>query len=259
MALTLVGTQSAAATTVTIPAHQKGDLLVFSAYRGTSTTPATRPVGIADIGPTTTKTGTTQSMRLGYKVATGTSDTSGTWTNASELTVHVLRPDPGFTAVPGQVAFSSSTTTTITFPALTLGDTSGLSWVLGFVGSSNTTQTLGTAPTGMTNRQHIVGASNQAASDDTNGGVSSWSVQTITAGAGNSVSATLEILCLPQTLSLTNVYGHIGGGSNPFARGNISNNFVCPLSVRASGAGNAILFAFTCDGGATVTLSLIHI
>jgi len=109
----------------------------------------------------------------------------------------------------------------------------------------------------MTNRQHITGASNQAASNDTNGGVTSWSVQTITAGSGNSVSATLEILCLPQTLSLTNVYGHIGGGSNPYARGNIGNNFVCPLSVRASGggggAGNTILFAFTCDGGATVS------
>lgn len=261
MALTLVGTQSAAATTVTVPAHQKGDLLVFFAYRSGSTTAATRPVGIADVGPTSTKSGTTQSLRLGYKVATGTSDTSGTWTNATELTVHVLRPDPGFTALPGQVAFSSSTTTTITFPALTLGDTSGLSWVLGFVGCSNLTQTIGTAPTGMTNRQLIAGASHQAASDDTNGGVSSWSVQTITAGAGNSVSATLEILCLPQTISLVNIFGHIAGGSNPFARGNTTVSpfqYVCPVSTKSGtgtggGLGNTILFAITYDGGATVS------
>lgn len=253
MALTLVGTNSAAAATVTIPAHQQGDLLVFFAYRSGSTTPPTLPAGKVSLA---TQTGTTQSCRVGYIVATGTGDVSGTWTNATELCVHVLRPSTGFTAIPGQIATSSSTTTTITFPALTLADSSGNSWVLGFVGSSNTSQTDGTAPSGMTNRQHVTGASHQAASNDTNGGVSSWSAHTITAGTGNSVSATLEIVLAPSTTGLTglpsNVYQHRAFGSQAIPSRQSGNSFKLPVP-KITGAGNCGVWCITNDGGATVS------
>ena len=258
-ALSLVGSNSATTTSVTIPAHQAGDLLVMFAYISSSTTPPTQPTTGGWV-TLTTKTGTTQSCRISYKTCTGTSDTSGTWTNATELCVHVMRASLGFTALPGTFATSSSTTTTVTFPALTLADTSGNSWVLGFAGASNSTQTLSTAPTGMTNRQNpVVASTSQAASDDTNGGVSSWSVQTITAGTGNSVSATVEILLLPMDNggNYANVYQHVGGGTNPNQNGGgqaSSTSYTLPLPL-PMGAGNLGVLWLTVDNGTTPSVS----
>jgi hypothetical protein len=252
-----VGTSTASATSIVCPAHQPGDALVIAAMVGASTTAPTLPSGFTSVLTQSNATATTLAMRVGYKIATATNDLSGTWTNASELICAVYRPASGYTLVIGQNASGSSTTTTINYPALSpMGDsTSGNSWVVGFVAASNTTQTITTAPSGMSNQASIVGASYQIALQDTAAGVSSWaSTNATVTGTGSTVAATIELAIAPATNSLfaNNVYQHIGGGGNDFNASNPGNTFKLPFDT-VSGAGNTIILFISFDGGATVS------
>jgi hypothetical protein len=90
--VTVVNSAIAAATTITIPTHQAGDLLVMYAWRNGSTTHATRPTGWTLIRQDAANTNAGQ---LAYRFATGSGTTSGTWTNATHLVVYVLRGASG--------------------------------------------------------------------------------------------------------------------------------------------------------------------
>jgi len=252
MSISLVGTQTASATTVTIPSHQAGDLILIWAERNSSGTAPSLPAGFTNV--LTVAQGSNVSARLGYRIANGSTDTSGTWTNAAEITCHVYRPSAGNVLRIGQSASSSSTTTTVTYPALTLADSGGNSWIAGFAAANNITQTLSTAPSGMTNESSLVGGVGQVAGADTEGGVGSWSVQTVSAGTGNSVSATVEIVLASTSNPLSGiVYQHIGGGGNDFNASNPSSTpfaYTMPLDT-TSGAGNTIIVTISYDGGAT--------
>jgi hypothetical protein len=256
MSISLVGTATASATTVTPPAHQAGDLILIWAMRGASTAFPSVPAGYLPIVQKSNATATSLCAIAGYKIASSTSDASGTWTNASELVCAVYRPSAGSTLRIGEGNTSSATTSTVAFPTLSpMGDSgSGNSWIVGLVAASNTTQTLTAVPTGMTNQASVVGASYQAALHDTEGGVSSWaSANANVVGAGNTVSATVEIVLAPTTTAaVPNVYHHMGGGGLQATRALSGNGFKCPL-LNPSGTGNSILIGFTCTGGATVS------
>lgn len=248
------------AATVILPAHQKGDLILIWAVRGASATAPSLPAGYNPILTKANSTVTAVSANLGYKVATSSQETSGTWTNATDICCHIYRPPPGYTLGIGASASSSSTTATITYPALALADSfSGNSLAAGFVGISNLTQTV-PAPAGMTIFSQIVGASNQAAGYDTTVGISACLVQTVNSGAtGNSVSATVEILLLPAGLdkNYANVYQHVGGGTNPNQNGGgqaSSTSYKLPLPVK-SGVGNLGVLWITVDNGTTPSVS----
>lgn len=183
MAISFVGAQGNAGTTVTIPTHQSGDLILIFAYRDTSgLNPPSTPAAGGTV-PTWTLirngTGNTNSFNCRYAVATGSTTTSGTWTNATEIICLVYRG----AKVVGANASTSDSGTTITFPALTLNRTNNTSWIVGFAGHRTATN-VEQAPTGMTNR---TSAGTEAAGHDTNGTVSSWSQQTVTVNqfAGN--------------------------------------------------------------------------
>lgn len=255
-ALTLVGVSTASGTSVTPVAHQAGDIIVIFAMHGGATTipslpnPYITPSGVV-AGTKSLSTAPALGCRVGYKIATGTSDTSGTWTNASELICHVYRPSAGFVARLGQLNSSTSATATVTYPVLTtLADTSGASWIIGFTAASNTTQAITTAPTGMTNQSSVVGASYQAAGFDTNGGVSSWSAQTANVtSTGSSVTFTFEIVLASTTNSLSSyVYQHIKGGGNPWPRQQTGTVFKIPVD-QACGTGNFLIFKCSYDNG----------
>lgn len=257
MSITRVGTGTASATTVTIPAHQAGDLIVIFAMHGGATTIPTLPAGYLtpNGGTKTNSTATALGCRIGYKFATGTSDTSGTWTNASELICHVYRASAGNVLRLGQIATSSSTTATVTYPALSpMGDSGGNSWVLGFIAASNLTQAVTTAPTGMTNESSVTGASYQAAGFDTTAGVSSWTSQTANVtGTGSTVSMTWEITLCSETNNLSSyVYQHIKGGGNPWPRSQTGNAYNCPVD-QSCGSGNFLIIKFSNDAGATIS------
>jgi len=254
-AITRVGVVTASATTCTFTTHQAGDFLVVWAVRGGSTTAPTLPSGYVSILTKSNSTATTLAGRLGFKVATTTNDSSGTWTNASELVCAVYRPSSGNTILFGQFASSSSTTATVTFPALSpMGDSSsGNSWALGLVGASNTTQAIGTAPSGMTNEALVTGASYQAALHDTNAGVSSWSSTTANVtSTGSTISATIEMVLLPNTAP-TNVYSYIGGGTNWSGKGAVASTTYKLPFPKVSGTGNTVVFGFTTTGGISVS------
>ena len=254
-AITLVGTATGT-TTATVPTHLAGDLIIICAYRS-NTTAASLPSGYSSI---LTKSGTTASIRVGYKIATTTNDSSGTWTNALALVCHVYRPSSGNTMGIGTSASAAQTTNTINYPALTLADGfSGNSWIAGFCGVSNTTNTIAVAPSGMTNESHETAAAAQCAGHDTEGGVSSWSSTnaTTTGTAGDSVSCTVELMLLPVSPQPPHVVQHIGGGTYPPSVGSpmvTGNGFLLPI-MNPTLTGNCLVLGITYPNGQTVTVS----
>ena len=195
MTISLVGTATGT-NTCSVPAHAIGDIIVIFAFRATTGAPAL-PAGYTSI---LTKSGTSCSCRIGFKIATTTSDAAGTWTNAISLTCHVYRSSQhatGGSVFAGASAASAQTTNTINYPALTMLHGDNTSWVAGFAGVNNTTNTLSAhPPSGMTNESTVTNAASQAAGFDTEGTVSSWSSTnaTTTGTPGDSVSATVEII-----------------------------------------------------------------
>lgn len=187
--ITFVNKATSTTTTITIPAHNVGDLLIMFAYRSNSNTPPTVPSGWTTIDASGAAN---NSSSLAYRIATG-SDTSGTWTNANELILQIYR---GTNASPiGAFAAQHANSTTVTYPALSLQVTNGTSWIIGSAGAASATSTVEVAPTGMTARSDVIGTSHEAAGFDTNGGVSSWTAKTVNISASNTKwsAKTLEI------------------------------------------------------------------
>lgn len=189
MTVSFVGAQGAAATTVTIPAHQVGDLILIFAYRDGSNTVPTAPTAGGTV-PTWTQIGSsggnTNSSRFHYATATATNTTSGTWTNATELICLVYRG----ASIGASAGGSGAATTSIAYPALTLQRTDNTSWVVGVAGHRSATN-VEVAPTGMTNR---ASSGTEAAGHDSNGTRTSWTQQTVTVNASNAYrSWTVEL------------------------------------------------------------------
>lgn len=189
MTVSYVGAQGAAATTVTIPAHQVGDLILIFAYRDGSNTVPTAPTAGGTV-PTWTQIGSsggnTNSSRFHYAVATATNTTSGTWTSATELICLVYRG----ASIGASAGGSGNATTSIAYPALTLQRTDNTSWVVGVAGHRSATN-VEVAPTGMTNR---ASSGTEAAGHDSNGATTSWSQQTVTVNASSAYrSWTVEL------------------------------------------------------------------
>lgn len=181
----------ATATTTSIssmPAHQAGDLLVMFAYRNNSSSSISSPTGWSAI---TSSAANTNNALVGTKVATSSSETSGTWSNATELNLHVYR---GATRI-GASDIASGSGTTVTYPALTLQASNGSSIVAAFGGHRSANTSIATPPTGTTLRS----STSRTAVFDTNGGVSSWTSRNVTVGgtASGWASVVVEILGVP--------------------------------------------------------------
>lgn len=191
--VTHIASASAGAVTVTIPAHQVGDLLVIFAYRDGNNTSPSLPAGWTNIG--TANGGTNNSSRLAYRIATVTNTSSGTWGNATGLVVHVYRGQNTVTPIGGDGNVGGNNTTVI-YPTLTMTQTDGTSWVAGFAGHRSINTALETSPTGMTNRTINVNATNEVVGHDTNSGVSSWANTNVNVGGTSSGwrARTLEII-----------------------------------------------------------------
>ena len=258
MAITRVGVATAAATTVAIPTHVAGDIIVVCATHFGAITIPTMPSGFNQIGPS--KTGTLCGQILAYKWATGTGDTSGTWTNATIIACAVWRASSGNVMGIGASAFTAQATLSVNFPALTLADGfSGNTWVGGFIAVAGTAQVCTVAPTGMTNESSLV-STNSVAGFDTNGGVTTWpsTNATDTGTASHSISCTFELMLLPGTPQPSQVVQHIGGGSNPYSYaigdGTLGNNYLLPFTDPV-GAGNCLIIGITYANGLTVAVS----
>lgn len=194
MALSYIASGGAQANTVTIPAgHAAGDLLLIFAFRDGSTTSPSIPAGWTSVG---LNAGTLCASTVAYKIATSSSETSGTWTNADALVCNVYRGQ-FYSGTPvinsgGQTGTSS----TVNYSGIVSMTDAGNSWVVRFAGNTSIDTALETPPTGHTFRAGNVGATCEVASFDTNGAVSSSSFGSTSVGGttGNYITKTLEIL-----------------------------------------------------------------
>ena len=202
-ALTYVGNCTGASSCSTT--NSTGDLEIAYAGRNGSSgsTAPSLPAGWTNVGTASINgTGSADSsVRMACKVATGSNEASGTFTNADQLTIHVYSGQRGGTtatcasAILGTPSFFTTTvdttSTTETFNSITNGDSS--SWVAGFGYCSACTAGIDTAPTGMSNRSSRT-APPSIGGHDTNGGVSSWTTADVTlTTAGRIITGTVEI------------------------------------------------------------------
>lgn len=153
MALSIIGTPTAAvATSLTLPTHAVGDIIIFYAYRN-SVTAMTKPTAGGTV-PTWIDiqhpSGNTSQGWATYAVATATNHTSGTWTGASRVGAIVLRGQAA-SPIGGNASATGSVTNSATAPAVTLVNTDGSSMLLHFYGVQPS-GTLGSAPAGYTRR-----------------------------------------------------------------------------------------------------------
>lgn len=178
--------------TFTMPAHEIGDTIIAIAFRDGSNSLPGLGTTFADILSTA---GDSASFRVSYKVAAGTTETPGTWANATSVLAVIYRggaADPiGASAQAGP-----GPGTIVTYPALTMEVTDSTSWVVGLAAHRVGTNALETPPTGMINRLFVADATDEEAGHDTDGGVASWSEQTVDIGGASSQwrAATIEIL-----------------------------------------------------------------
>lgn len=183
MAISFVSTDSALSTTVAMPTHQTGDLIII-ATRGTGA--ITAPGTFTNLVNASTPFG----YRIQYKIAASSSETTGTWTGANFIAICVYRGVLSLNT--GNWQLSSTNTNSVTYPAATLSTTAGTSWVV-CIGLGNQTSgwlsnipSVYTARTSQTNKGVIM---------DSNGGaVANPTLQTQTMGVSDRDSGfTIEI------------------------------------------------------------------
>lgn len=154
MAITVVGQGSAATTSVAIPTHQVGDMiLVFT--RGTAAAP-TVPAASGTV-PAWVTLQSALANAIGLTsvafIATATNTTTGTFTNATHICVLVLRPGAGKVLDYGASAVGNGNNTqTIIYPALTLTRADGTSMGVRCGTRTVAITAVGTAPTSWTNQ-----------------------------------------------------------------------------------------------------------
>lgn len=188
--ITFVASNASAGTSITIPAHNVGDLLIVFAYRDGNASAPTVPAGWTTIS--TSGGANANSSALAYRVATG-SDSGAGWSNATELIVHVYR---GQNASPiGADNRQAGSGTTVAYPSLTLNVNNGSSWVIGFAGHRSTNTNLQNSPALMTQRSTRVDATAEVSGHDTNSGVTSWNATNVSVGGTSSgwMTRVLEI------------------------------------------------------------------
>lgn len=198
MALSRVGGSSAASTSIAIPAHVAGDLIVIWAFRDGSTTPPTKPTAGGTVPSFTTVDGPTGanscSAICAWAFATGTTDTSGTWTNATGISVEVWRGADANSPIGGHAQSGASVASgaNIVIPAITLQDPTGASAILAFAGHRNVTA-WNAPPAGYTQRSQVA-TEVEAVTKDTTTSDGTFNVTCTASATGGARMEQLEIV-----------------------------------------------------------------
>lgn len=188
MAISFVGIADAAAASVALPAFSADDVAFVFAFRDGSTTAPSLPAGWTNIDSGGSNT---CSFRCGYRILVGGDTTTGTWTNATEIEVVVLRAvDLGYPF--GITSTNGGSSTSMNWPALgTFMNPNGGSWVLLLGGHRTATDVNSVALSGTTNRSPGTTALGAHTKEDT----TSWAStsKTVNANSGWQTIA-LEVL-----------------------------------------------------------------
>lgn len=179
-AITKKGSATAAADSISIPSHATDDTILMFARTDTASS-ITVPAGWTTIQSNTSGSYDSTYMYsvCAYKKAASGSEVSGTWTNAGVLICEVY---DGVSSIGGSAKYkNSSAGYTVYWPAVTMSDTSGKSWVAGLVSYRYTASTgWDSSPAGMTKRSSYTTYPSFAVSHDTASGAGSWTLKSTT-------------------------------------------------------------------------------
>ena len=207
MTISLQGSADANATSVAIPSHAVNDTLLFLVYRDNSTVSPTIPSDCVVLYQQAI--GAAGYLITAYKIAKTTTETSGTWTNASHVLVLVFRPDANSLAIPEYLSTQTTTSATVTFAAQATGtlrtNAEDLA-VVGFVAQRNSANNLAQAPGAMTNiRSGGNGSTYQVAAN--------WEASRITSWASASITVATSALYRTAVIGISQVtFTSSGGG-----------------------------------------------
>ncbi len=184
-----------------LPTHSTGNLILIFAYNQDDNTIPDLPVGYISVD---TQTGGNNAFRVGYKLATSASETSGTWTNATNVLVQVYSSATTSFAIGTQPTSAEDFGTLLDYPAATLDVTDGSSWVVAFAGHRANNGTIDTPPSGMVNRVFSNEASSLAVGHDTNGGVVSFAGDSVEIGGSGSSwwTSVIEIIEVASSVTI---------------------------------------------------------
>jgi hypothetical protein len=197
----------------------------------------------------TTTGGTTGVLVVACRVdVTGAAAASGTFSSATNLgivsysgTGARTTADCGLNLIPigGNASTFAKTSTTVTYPGVTMSDSSGASWIIGAMGDSTSANTC-TPTTALT---QVTGASTGDLNvSDSNGGMSGYSPQTCTVTSSTWVSQVFEIVARQTAAAiptqLFQAYASLSNVNDPGEQGNLFT-FIAP---DPSPAGNWIGF-----------------
>jgi hypothetical protein len=209
---------SAAANAVAMPTHQAGDFIMVFTFRDGSTTQPTIPAGwTAD----SQNTGTSLSYQVGHKVAASSSETTGTWTNATGIVVLVYRNVLGFVYPTIQTGSGS----TITYPATT-GDaiaTSAKSAIVRFAGHRTASNLLTNTPASHNARAGV--ATEARGIDKLNVSTDAAVTQSVNASSGWGTFSMELYPASSVTLNATNFSDNFTGTNNDPPNSTKWNNF----------------------------------
>ncbi len=158
MAITFVGAATGV-TSASMPPHEVGDLIVVFAFRDGNTAVPSAPASFFIIHGNGTNT---CSSRTGYKVATSTAETVGTWTNATSLIVMVFRGVDQADPI-GASNLGGGSSTTIRHFGLAMEVTDGSSAIVSCAGHRSANVSITNLPNGMTLAASVSDATDEAA------------------------------------------------------------------------------------------------
>lgn len=148
------GTPTVSSTSsVPIPAHSADDLIILFAHSSGAGLPGMPSAGGTVPAWTSINTGTgsfSQTRTARFK-ATGSSHTSGTWTNTTSMIAVVISGAHATTPIGGQATATETFGGNPTAPAVTMSQTNGTSILLHFYGTGDGLNACGTPSTAPAN------------------------------------------------------------------------------------------------------------
>jgi len=205
MTTSFVGSASAEATSLTLPAHQAGDLLIMLAGATGTTSPPAIPAGWR-FATQSSGSGVSPPAIAGtvaWKIAADSAEISGTWTNANALICAVIRHTTNVLVV-GGIAKATALSATVNYAVLLANSGQSIQGmrfsssyiILPVIATSNTSD-IDTAPTAATTTiTSIAGAAAIVmAIHRTNTEVASWASTNYTANTSVRFATwTIEVL-----------------------------------------------------------------
>lgn len=182
----------AESTTITIPTHAKGDLIVIAAARGDSGALATIPAGWL-VANARSLNSPTKSFVLAYKVAASAAETSGTWTNAQLLACGVWSDTTVYTLAGNASNANGAANATVNYAAIVAASAtsagairmqSASAVIIGAAFAKQINSGIESPPSGMALVANGQGASaNQIAIHETTAAVSSYNSTNVAVGS----------------------------------------------------------------------------